>query len=276
MRRAHQHQPSIIVSEQLTAKILPMTPEHVVHFDPLEDGFFKEGDALSSWQHATDEVSDPTTGAGSPRRWFARRRTSYYAAALGAACVLGLVSFGRLHRATPPRATEPAAPVATPVAPPAEDLVAAKATAEPPAKSPAPAPAAERRTPSSSSPATGAVAAKPQTDGFEACRNAFDRHRATDVLETCPKAIDETPQSAELAVILARTELERGRARQALDWAKKAVTLDAERAEAYVYLGGAEQAAGRSAAARAAYKRYLELAPRGRFAADLRAVLTSL
>jgi Flp pilus assembly protein TadD len=120
------------------------------------------------------------------------------------------------------------------------------------------------------------VAANPQVDAFEACRKSFDRHRAKDVLATCPKAIDETPQSAELAVMLAKTEFEHGRARQALDWAKKAVALDADHADAYVYLGGAEQASGRAAAAKAAYKRYLQLAPQGRYAADLRAVLTSM
>ena len=76
--------------------------------------------------------------------------------------------------------------------------------------------------------------------------------------------------------MLAKTELDRGRARQALDWAKQAVALDEKQADADVILGGAEQAIGHPAAAKFAYQRYLQLAPKGRYAADLRAVLGSL
>ena len=274
MRRAQQDRPSIVVSEQLTTKILPMTlpmtPGHAPHFDSLEDGFFKEGDDLSDWQPATDDCNDPSRVCKPDRRL--ARRWPIYGAAIGVACILAFVLLGRA-RATAPRIPEPAAQVAAPVTP---VPVLAETVTELPADSPAPAPVAERQAPSPSLPATGAVAANPQVDAFEACRKAFDRHRAKDVLATCPKAIDETPQSAELAVMLAKTEFEHGRSRQALDWAKKAVALDADRADAYVYLGGAEQASGRAAAAKAAYKRYLQLAPQGRYAADLRAVLTSM
>ena len=76
--------------------------------------------------------------------------------------------------------------------------------------------------------------------------------------------------------MLAKTELERGRTHSALDWASKAIALDGNQADAYVFLGGAEQAFGHAAAAKAAYKRYLQLSPHGRYAADLRAVLGSL
>jgi tetratricopeptide (TPR) repeat protein len=111
---------------------------------------------------------------------------------------------------------------------------------------------------------------------IESCRKAFRDRRAKDVLQTCALAFTQDPRSADVAVMLAKTEFDRGRARQALDWAKKAVAIDENHADAYVYMGGAEQAAGHSAAAKSAYKRYLQLAPRGRFAADLRAVLLSL
>jgi len=76
--------------------------------------------------------------------------------------------------------------------------------------------------------------------------------------------------------MLAKTEFNRGRSRQALDWAKKAVAIDENHADAYVFLGGAEQAVGHAAAAKTAYQRYLQLSPRGRFAAELRIVLRSL
>ena len=264
------------------AKVLPMTTEHIAHFSSLEASFFKEGDDLANGQPGFDESDEPTRVC-KPRRLFARqwfaRRWPLVGLSVGVVCVLGLVLLGQAHRKTMPQPAEPttlAAVVAVPltkIPAAAEAEIVAETTPEPPA----PAPVAVRQEPSPSQATTGAVAAVgPQEDTFETCRKAFDQHRAKDVLSTCPQAIDATPQSAELAVILARTEFERGRARQALDWAKKAVALDAERAEAYVYLGGAEQAAGRAAAAKAAYRRYLQLAPQGRHAADLRAVLANL
>jgi cytochrome c-type biogenesis protein CcmH/NrfG len=269
------------------AKILPMTAEHVGHFSSLESGFFKEGDDLSNWQPAGGDSNEPTRVCRL-RPWHVRRRR-LLSIGVGMVCVTGLVLLGQWHWKASPQGAESAAQT-TPESPtpaPEESPSPVPATASPhsnlqaaaenSAELTAPAPVAEPQLPSPSQGATGAVAATKRTeDAFETCRKAFDQHRAKDVLSTCPQAIDATPQSAELAVMLARTEFERGRARQALDWAKKAVALDAERAEAYVYLGGAEQAAGRSAAAKAAYKRYLQLAPQGRHAADLRAVLANL
>lgn len=277
MRRAHPHFPSILVSEQLTAKILPMTTEHAAHFSSLETGFFKEGDDLSNWHPAADEFDEPTRVHKS-RRWFARR-WPLAGATIAIACIAGFALLARAHRQSAFQLAKTTTEIAGAATPPAAIPTAAKAEAivEISAEPPAPLPAAEYQAPSPSQAAAGAVAAaRPQEDAFAACRKAFDKHRAKDVLATCPQAVDATPQSAELAVMLAKTEFERGRARQALDWAKKAVALDAERADAYVYLGGAEQAAGRSAAAKAAYKRYLQLAPQGRYAADLRAVLANL
>ncbi len=77
-------------------------------------------------------------------------------------------------------------------------------------------------------------------------------------------------------MILAKTEFDRGRSSQAVTWARKAVAIDPDASDAYVFIGNAEQNAGHSQAAKAAYQRYLQLAPKGRYAADLRAVLKSL
>jgi cytochrome c-type biogenesis protein CcmH/NrfG len=54
------------------------------------------------------------------------------------------------------------------------------------------------------------------------------------------------------------------------------LATDPQRFEAYVFLGTAEQEAGRIDEARAAYKKYLELAPDGPFARELRAILNNL
>jgi hypothetical protein len=178
-----------------------------------------------------------------------------------------------------PSAPEPAAPVppaAAPTAaapvPPAPQTVPAAAAAEPPAS-----------LPSAPEPAAPAVAALPPTAGASdsddlraACKRAVQQHRGKDVLTTCGQAFKATPRSADIAVILAKTEFDRGRASQAVTWARKAVAIDPDASDAYVFIGNAEQNAGHSQAARVAYQHYLQLAPGGRYAADLRAVLKSL
>jgi Flp pilus assembly protein TadD len=77
-------------------------------------------------------------------------------------------------------------------------------------------------------------------------------------------------------VILARADIDRGRLVEARSLAKKALATEPQRLDAYVYLGTAEQEAGRIDEARTAYKKYLELAPDGPFARELRAILNNL
>jgi hypothetical protein len=96
------------------------------------------------------------------------------------------------------------------------------------------------------------------------------------VLAACRPAIEAQPEAADIMVILARAELDRGRAGEAWTWAKKAVSVNPDLADGYLLLGGAEQEAEHPAEAKAAYKKYLELAPTGRHARDLRAILDNL
>jgi predicted TPR repeat methyltransferase len=51
------------------------------------------------------------------------------------------------------------------------------------------------------------------------------------------------------------------------------VAADPNLADAYVFIGTAEQAAGHAQAAKIAYLKYLELAPTGRYAQDLKAIV---
>ena len=96
------------------------------------------------------------------------------------------------------------------------------------------------------------------------------------VLAACRPAIEAEPEAADIMVILARAELDRGRAGEAWTWAKKALSVNPDLADGYLLLGGAEQEAEHPAEAKAAYKKYLELAPTGRHARDLRAILDNL
>ena len=106
--------------------------------------------------------------------------------------------------------------------------------------------------------------------------DAEGKGRARAVTAACRPALDANPKDAEVMVILARAEIDRGRLAEARTLARKALAVDPSRADAYVYLGTAEQEAGRIEEARAAYKKYVELAPDGRFAREIRAILNNL
>ncbi len=161
-----------------------------------------------------------------------------------------------------------AAPTAATAEPPAAALPAVGA-ADPPA---APAPAAAT-TPE-------AVPALADAASLRAkCKAAVGGRRPKDILSSCEAAFAADPNAADIAVILAKTEFDKGRTAQAMVWSKKALAVDPNApsaADAYVFLGGAEQSAGHNKAAKEAYKRYLQLAPGGRYASDLRAIVGSL
>ena len=110
----------------------------------------------------------------------------------------------------------------------------------------------------------------------ERCKKAIGQKHGKEILSSCADAFAADPSAADFAVALARIEFDRGRTAQALAWGKKAVAADPNVAEAYVFIGGAEQSAGHGKAAKEAYRRYLQLAPGGHYAADLRAIVGSL
>ena len=276
-------------------QVLVLSLEQHPHFDTVETSFFQAGEDLAAGPVAADSFEEPSA-AGKTRPWL-RRRASW--ALLGTSAVVAACSTLAVSRAdhasrslpqstasqqepTPTPAPFPApAPAAEPAVPPpspaATGVVAA--LADVPAHLPATARAAAAPTDDApaGSPATAEAAVAPADDAaLDACKNAYHQHRAAEVASTCGQAFASGLPSADVAIMLAKTEFERGRPRPAFDWATKAIALDANRADAYVFLGSAEQAFGHRAAAKAAYKRYLQLSPHGRYAADLRAVLGSL
>ncbi len=110
----------------------------------------------------------------------------------------------------------------------------------------------------------------------QTCRKAMANKQRKTILTICPDAFAANPNAADIAMQLARIEFDRGRTAQAFDWSKKAISADPTSADAYVFVGEVEQNAGHTKAAKEAYAHYLRLAPKGRYAADLRAVLRSL
>ena len=123
------------------------------------------------------------------------------------------------------------------------------------------------------------TAAAPAVEAAEArgrCMKTVSEKRGKQILSVCGLAFAADPSAVDIAVLLAKTEFDKGRSAQALAWGKKAVAVDPNAADAYVFIGGAEQNVGHGKAAKEAYKRYLELAPTGRYAGDLRAIVGTL
>lgn len=96
------------------------------------------------------------------------------------------------------------------------------------------------------------------------------------ILSACAKALAADPGASDIAVALAKIEFDRGRFSQALAWGRKAIAADSDAADAYVFIGAGEQQGGHGKAAKEAYSRYLELAPGGRYARDVRAIVRGL
>jgi len=189
-------------------------------------------------------------------------------------------------QAEPAVAPAPSQPVA------AEALAVPVPSSAPPTAAPAvaqPAPAAAEKpslAPAAPEPAKAVAEEKPlpaapavAADASEAqgrCKNAISGKRNKEILAACPDAFAADSSAADIAVALAKIEFDRGRPAQASDWGRKALAADPNAADAYVFIGGAEHSAGHRKAAKEAYKRYLQLAPGGRYARDLRAIVGAL
>ena len=235
--------------------------------------------------------SHPNSSAPATQEYAAISPTPSKPTPTSAGSAVAVASSAAPAAATPSPAAVPAAaeqPQAIPSAagPPAaaqEAPAPAVAVAEPhPAALAAPAdlpakPALAAQEPTAPKPtAAGAGAASDAAAARARCKEVASSRRQKDLLSACSDAFAADPTAADIAVILAKTEFDRGRSAQALAWSQKALAADPNAADAYVFIGGVEQGAGHNKAAREAYRRYLQLAPGGRYAGDLRAIVGSL
>jgi len=164
-------------------------------------------------------------------------------------------------------AQEPAA-VAPVAAAPAQEPTAV-APAAPPAVVVVPAPVAAAA-------AAPAAAVDTYAASIAECRASMNAGRVARAVAACRAAADAHPQSAEALTLLAEAEFTRGHTGVALHLATSATEANQNYPDAYVILGGVYQEKGKNAEARAAYEQYLALAPKGKHASDLRAILASL
>ena len=264
------------------------------HFDTFETDFFQQGEDSGSLPVEVERFDDFDESERRRRGLFSRQSLIIVGACVA---VLGCAVLWRGNSHASPPAVAMRAETAPTVAPspvkaektPAEPAPLAAATQVeeelPDKSSPAPAPLAAAKQvaeelpvkprPEPARPLAPAAQAVPNGTQ-ERCRQAIRGKRNKDILALCPAAISDEPDMADIAVSLARIEFDRGRSAEASAWSKKAIAANPDVADAYVFLGGAEQNAGHGKAAKQAYQHYLRLAPTGRYAADLRAIVNSL
>jgi len=181
---------------------------------------------------------------------------------------------GRVQAAAPvipaaaaiPAPSEPVAPA--PSAPAAAAPIASVAAA--PVPEPALAPAEKP----SAQPSPAATETKSRGGGAlaEGC-DAGLVHTTPWLLspDACALAFEADPSNAALALGIAHAEHVRGHFAESAQWANRALALEPKAAEAYILVARAEAQSGRAEEAQAAYRRYLELAPRGWHQAEARA-----
>ncbi|HEY4395761.1 MAG TPA: DUF4388 domain-containing protein [Polyangia bacterium] len=182
----------------------------------------------------------------------------------------------------PEKPPEPPSAPAEPVVAKSPTPVAEKAAAPVEvAAAPKQAPGPEQASPDKAdAPAPLAPAVTPSLADFPKqladCRSQFLRNRIRDAATTCAAAVAANPRSADALTMLAHVELNKGRLEHANELAQQSIALDPNQADAYVIIGGVHQDSGRNGQAKIAYRRYLELAPHGRYADELRSIVGSL
>jgi Flp pilus assembly protein TadD len=141
------------------------------------------------------------------------------------------------------------------------------------------APAAPKAAPVAEAPPAPAAAPPAEVDPLRtACLKAYNeghgKYKA--VMSACTPVVEADPKAADVMTILANAEFDRLRFKEARGWAMKALEIDPTIPDAYAFVATAEQEAGNLKEARVAYEKYLELAPQGRLANDVRAILKGL
>jgi hypothetical protein len=202
----------------------------------------------------------------------ARRQTVrariWLAAAMGAAGLAALAFGPRIagRRHARPQAATPAAP-----APTSPERTAP--AIEPPATAPVVAPAMMVAPATVVAPVAQAKAAD-VVGPVEGCDTQLLRRAPWRLsAQACARAFAADPTNAVLALAIAHAEHAHGSVAEAAQWANRALALDAKTAEAYLLIARADVADGRPDDARTAYRRYLELAPRGWHKAEARAAV---
>lgn len=166
-------------------------------------------------------------------------------------------------------------------APPKVEAQPEPAKAEPvkaePAKIEAPPVAETPPSPLPTPPPAGETTITPeQQEKLEQAQRHYKNGKAKEAEAALVELVAQAPRHAEAQALLANARLDQGKFAEALPAAKAAVEADPASADAQLALGVIAQELGEVATAIAAYERYLELAPKARYATTVRAQLRTL
>lgn len=134
--------------------------------------------------------------------------------------------------------------------------------------SPSPSPSASP----SPNPSTSTLAESYETV-LGAARDHWKRGRKKKAQEAASQALEINPEGDGAMSLLAVLYLDGGKLAKAKDLASLALSVNDNNAEAHFALGVALQEFGQSREAKEHYRRYVELEPKGKYAADARAMM---
>lgn len=254
--------------------------------EPLRDSLYDRSSLSVTGQYSEDGIEDTLVVA-----FRKRKRNSTYIV-VGASALAMIVTFSVMQMKGPPEAPPEGQPVAATVAPAAaaaaqgQEIPASAPThaAAPPVDLPAvvPTPVVATKPPANEPAASAAAEGAVPVGDVESLRDRCvkthkgGRGKYKEVIAACALAAAADAKAVDVLMILANAEFDRGRGKVAIIWAEKAIAIDPNVPEAYVFIGTAQQEAGNTEEAKAAYAKYLELAPKGKYAADVRAIAGTL
>lgn len=248
--------PSAPVPANLSPASAPPAPP-ASRLDDLERRFLGGGDDLALDDPGPDGDDDPFLSRAAPAPpppW------GLIGGVVGVVALVGLLLFK--DRLFPPEA-------------PVDETVTADTKAEPaPAPEPAPLPVAPP-------PETKAVITPPVvdaafTDELAKARAAYTAGKLKPAAETLATLAKQAPDHPEVLLLTAQVQLEQEQLPEAQKTADRCVLVDPKLADCWLTLGVLRQNNKDTPGAIAAYEKYLELAPTGRYARDATSQLARL
>ncbi|MEO6952423.1 MAG: response regulator [Polyangia bacterium] len=228
------------------------------------------GPDLSTWaakateaehvHHQTHHDEDDEDAA--PRAPIGRLAFALVGFVVAVAVIVGVLGSKKKHAPDEVAPTVVAMPAPSPAPVPTPPVVAEKPTVP---ATPAVVPAAL--------PVVAAADYQKLTDDGKAL---YKRGQLKKAITSLEQAIAQKPDGDEALVALANCYLDRGSTKKALEKAQAATKANPNNAEGYLVIGAVQQQDGKKSDAKVAYQKYLELAPSGRYASEIRSILTSL
>ncbi len=107
-------------------------------------------------------------------------------------------------------------------------------------------------------------------------KRLYARGKIKQAIAILEKAAAADSANDDALVALAKCHLDQGANGKALAESRQAAKVNERNADAYIVIGTVQQQNGHGAEAKAAFKKYVELSPKGEFAAEIRSIMKTL